>query len=63
MSRTIKYTVSDEEFELIRHAARSKGMTPSGLTKTAVISHIGKYPPKGVFAILDKKLNGKGKTS
>ncbi len=52
-NKIISFSITLEEFELIRHNAIAKGMTPSAFCKNAVFSHITKYPAKGVFAELD----------
>ena len=63
MSKTISFTIADEEYELIRHEAKSKGLKPSEFSRMAIFSHMNKYPSKGVFAELDKVIiNFKNKT-
>ena len=52
MSKTIKYTVTNDEYKILEHEALSKGMTVSGYTKTAVFAHASKYPAKGIFSVL-----------
>ena len=52
--KTISFSMTLGEFELIRHNANSKGLTPSAFVKNAVFSHINKYPAKGTFAELDR---------
>ena len=54
MSKTISFTISDEQYEVIRHEGMAKGLKPSEYSRMAVFSHIGKYPTKGVMALLDK---------
>lgn len=51
--KTISFSMTLEEFESIRHNAKSKGLSPSSFCKNAVSSHINKYPAKGYFAELD----------
>ena len=53
MSKTISYTVSDEQYEIIRHEGQTKGLSPSEFTRLSVFSYINKYPTKSVFALLD----------
>ncbi len=54
MSNTISYSIPKEHYDIIKHEASSKGLTPSQFTKVAVFSYINKYPSKGVFSELDK---------
>lgn len=52
--KTISFSMTLEEFELIRHNAKSKGLTNSAFCKNAAFSYINKYPAKGTFAELDR---------
>lgn len=51
-NKTIKYTVTNEEYKIIEHEAISKGMKPSSFTKVAVFAYVSKYPAKGIFSLL-----------
>lgn len=50
MSRTVSFTVNDEEYRLIEFEAKARGLTPSQLAKTSLFSHMNKYAVKGVMA-------------
>lgn len=54
MSKTISFSMTDNEYKLIQFEARSKGLTPSQYSKMAVFSHTNKYASKGVFAELHR---------
>jgi len=51
--KTISFSVTIEEYNLINIAAMAKGSKPSGYCKSAVFSHLTKYPPKGIFVELN----------
>ena len=53
MGKTISLTISLEQYKIINHEAKSKGLKPSEFVRMAVFSHINKYPSKGVMAELD----------
>lgn len=55
--RTISFSLTDEEYALIEFEASSRGLTPSQLGKTALFSHMNKYPVKGVMAELNRLLD------
>jgi len=52
--KTIKFTIIDEEYKVLHHQAKSRGLTASGFSKMAIWAYINKYPTKGVFAEMDK---------
>jgi hypothetical protein len=57
MSRTISFTIADEDYEIIRHEAKSKGLKPSEFCRMTTFSHINKYPSKGVMSELDRVIS------
>ena len=57
MSKTISFTISDSEYQLLRHEAKSKGLKPSEFSRMAIFSHMNKYPSKGIFAELDRVIS------
>ena len=62
--KTLYISVSDEEYQLIKHEAKSKGLKPAAFGRMAIFSYVSKYPAKGVFAELDTLMTGlAGKTS
>jgi hypothetical protein len=48
--KSISFSVDDIEYRLIAAEARARGLTASQLAKTALFSHMNKYPMKGVMA-------------
>ncbi len=50
--KTISFSVSDDEYVIIEHEAKSKGLRIGQYVKTATFSNINRYPSKGTFAIL-----------
>ena len=50
----IRFTISEEEREIIRHEGASRGMTAAQFCRMATFAYINKSPSKGVFAILDR---------
>ncbi len=45
--KTISLSVTLEEYRLIKIAAESKGMKPSGYCKMAAFTYLSKSPPRG----------------
>ena len=56
MSKTISFTITNEQFKIIDHEAKSKGLKASEFSRLAIFSHINKYPSKGVFSELEKMM-------
>lgn len=56
MSNTISFSVTDDQLALIEYEAVSKGLTRSQFAKTALFSHMNKYPAKGIMAQLAELL-------
>lgn len=52
--KTIRFSLTDDEYRIIHHEATARGLTTSAYSKAAVFSHVNKYPTKGVFAELAK---------
>jgi len=50
--KTISLSVTLEEYEFIRLAGISKGLTPSGYCKHSTLNNITMHPPKGVLVEL-----------
>ena len=50
MSRTVSFSMSEEEFAVLEVKAGSKGLTRSQFAKMATFDHINQHPPKGVMA-------------
>ena len=47
--RTIKFSIDDKEYFIIKHNAKVRGLSVSQFVKTCVFSYISKYPAKGTF--------------
>lgn len=56
MSRTIRFTISDEQYEAIQTEARARGLSPSAYSKSAVFAHMNKYASKGVMYQIAQKI-------
>lgn len=54
MNKTISFTITDEQYRLLKHEANSKGLKPSEFSRMSVFSYINKYPSKGIFAELER---------
>ena len=54
MSKAISFTITDEQYEVIKHESGSKGLKPSEFCRMAIFSHVNKYPSKGIFAEMDR---------
>ena len=54
MSKTISLTISDEEYAIVKHEGKSKGLKPSEFCRMTIFSYLNKYPSKGVMAELDR---------
>ena len=50
--KTISMSFTLEEYELIKLAGISKGLTPSGYCKHSTMNNITMHPPKGVLVEL-----------
>jgi len=50
--KTISFSVTIDEYELIRLSGIGKGLTPSGYSKHSTINNITMHPPKGVLVEL-----------
>jgi len=50
--KTISFSVTDDQAELIAVEAEARGLTKSQLAKTSLFSHMNKYAVKGVMAHL-----------
>ena len=51
--KTISFSITDDEYKIIKYEARCKGMTPSGYARKTVFIDINKYPAKGIFTYLN----------
>jgi hypothetical protein len=52
MSRSISFSVSENEYAMILHEASARGLTPSSFTKMKLFDHINKAASKGAMAQL-----------
>lgn len=55
--RSISFSVTDNEYEVIDLESRCKGLKVSGYCKMAVFSHLAKYPAKSSMAELVRLLD------
>ena len=55
MSHRVKVTFDDEVYAVMCFEAEARGLTPSQYIRMAVISHINKYPSKGILADMMKR--------
>jgi len=54
MSKTVSFSMTDFEYQMIEFEAHTKGLTPSQYCKMAAFSHTNKYASKGVFVELHR---------
>jgi len=52
MSKTISFSVTEDEYRLITAEAKARGLSAAQLAKTSLFSHMNKYPTKGAIAEL-----------
>ena len=55
MSRQVKVAFDDEVYSVMCFEAEARGLTPSQYIRMTVISHINKYPSKGILADMLKR--------
>ena len=48
--KSIRFSITPEQEDIIEHEARSRGLTKSQFVKMTTFNYIAKYPSKGVFA-------------
>lgn len=51
--KTVSFSLTHEEYEIIAHDAGARGLTPSGYAKMVLFQWLNSHPTKGVFAVLD----------
>lgn len=54
MKMRIQFYVEQEEYEIIEHEGKAKGLEVGDFCRMAVFGHIDKYKSKGVFAELHR---------